>query len=85
MKVEEEVYEVDKQTVYDYKGDTIFINSDYRATSDYRFLRKVQGKYVFDQLGRLKEVMTVLLKQMIVCLVVILIIIMIITLTIRRI
>lgn len=40
MKVEEEVYEVDKQTVYDYKGDTIFINSDYRATSDYRFLRK---------------------------------------------
>ena len=47
MKVEEEVYEVDKQTVYDYKGDTIFINSDYRATSDYRFLKKVQGKYVF--------------------------------------
>ena len=28
-------------------------------TSDYRFLKKVQGKYVFDQLGRLKEVMTV--------------------------
>ena len=26
---------------------------------DYRFLKKVQGKYVFDQLGRLKEVMTV--------------------------
>ena len=59
LKVGEEVYEADKQTVYDYKGDTIFINSDYRATSDYRFLKKVQGKYVFDQLGRLKEVMTV--------------------------
>ena len=48
LKVGEEVYEADKQTVYDYKGDTIFINSDYRATSDYRFLKKVQGKYVFD-------------------------------------
>lgn len=40
LKVGEEVYEADKQTVYDYKGDTIFINSDYRATSDYRFLKK---------------------------------------------
>ena len=47
LKVEEEVYEVDKQTVYDYKGDTIFINSDYRATSDYRFLKKSARKICF--------------------------------------
>ena len=59
LKVKEEVYEAEKQTLYDYKGDTIFINSDYRTISDHRFLRNVQGKYVFDQLGRLKEVMTV--------------------------
>lgn len=59
LKLKDEVYEADKQTTYDYKGDTIIIISDYRATSDHRFLRNVQGKYVFDQLGRLKEVMTV--------------------------
>lgn len=59
LKMKEGVYEADKQTFYSYKGDTVFINSDYRATSDCRFLRNVQGKYVFDQLGRLKEVITV--------------------------
>ena len=54
LKLKNGIYEADKQTTYDYKGDTIIIISDYRATSDHRFLRNVQGKYVFDQLGRLK-------------------------------
>lgn len=41
LKVGEEVYEVDKQIVYDYKGDIIFINFDYCVIFDYCFLKKV--------------------------------------------
>lgn len=58
LKLKNETYEAEKQTTYDYKGDTIIFISDYRTVSEHRFLRNVQGKYVFDQLGRLKEVIT---------------------------
>ena len=58
LRVKEDVYEAEKRTTYDCRGDTICIQSDYRATSDRRFLRNVVGKYVFDREGKLKEVMT---------------------------
>lgn len=59
LKVKDSIYEADKLTTYEYRGDTIFIQSDYRAVSDHRFLRNVQGKYAFDKQGKLKDVMTI--------------------------
>lgn len=53
------ICEVEKRTVYDYRGDTIDVRSDYRSIPDRCFLKKVDGKYVFDKAGRLKEVLTV--------------------------
>lgn len=59
LKLDDGVYEADKRTSYEYRGDTVLIISDYRAVSDHRFLRNVQGKYLFDRSGRLSEVTTV--------------------------
>lgn len=59
LKVKNDIFEADKQTKYEYRGDTINIFSDYRNISDRRFLRNVRGRYIFDKEGKLKEVVTV--------------------------
>lgn len=58
-KIKDSIYlEVEKQTCYEYIGDTINILSDYWKVPDRSLLRNVHGKYIFDKEGRLKEVIT---------------------------
>lgn len=59
LKVKGQIFEADKQTTYEYRGDTINILSDYRSVSDRHLLRNVRARYTFDNEGKLKEVVTV--------------------------
>lgn len=56
LKTESGELEVEKQTIYKYRPDTLIICSDYRAVADRSFVRNVEGKYVFDDKRRIAEV-----------------------------
>lgn len=57
LQVGSNVYEANKTTIYEYGADTLSIQSKYHAMSDNHFLRNVCGKYIFDEDGKLKEIL----------------------------
>lgn len=50
---QDSLYAVEKRNTYAYKGDTIWIRTDYRTIPERTLLQQLHKKYVFDTDGRL--------------------------------
>lgn len=56
LKTENGELEVEKQTTYKYRPDALNITSNYYSVADRKFIRNVEGEYVFDDEKRITEV-----------------------------